>query len=262
MLTKTLHFDDDVLAVIRAMEFSTDGCLGKITGGQLDRKLYERTNKALETMGGKWNRGKGGHVFAFDPRPRVEGLLDNGSLTVERDGFFETQPAVTSRMFGYVKPRGWVLEPEAGLGAIAREILTYPAKITHLALVEKNQLRAGTLMSRLATKYKHVEVWHEDFLECDLATFCMPFGFDCIYMNPPFEEGQDVEHVRHAYDQLADDGAMVSVMGEHAFFANDRRSTDFRKWLEEVGGESHELPPGSFEESGTGVNTRLVVIQK
>ena len=91
MLTKTLKFDQEVLNVLRAMRWENDGTLGIISGGQLDRKLYERLNKALEAMGGKWNRKAGGHVFDADPRPAVEGLLDNGTLAVEKDGFFETQ---------------------------------------------------------------------------------------------------------------------------------------------------------------------------
>ncbi len=31
--------------------------------GQLDRKLYERTNKVLDAAGGRWNRKTKGHLF-------------------------------------------------------------------------------------------------------------------------------------------------------------------------------------------------------
>lgn len=251
MLTKTLRFDDDVLTVIRAMEFSPDGCLGKITGGQLERKLYERVNKALDAMGGKWNRKAGGHVFATDPRPMVEGLLDNGSLTVERDGFFETPRAVVDRMLEHVACKDYhrVLEPSAGMGAIARILEHYHG--ASVTVCEKNQHRRQHLM-------------REGYLVHPCTDFLLMTDgcFDRIYMNPPFEEGQDIDHVMHAYTLLASGGAMVSVMGEHAFFANDRKSVDFRAWLEEVDGYSEKLPPGSFRESGTGVETRLVVVKR
>ena len=84
MLTKTLRFESNVLDILRAMEWQNDGRLGIITGGQLDRALYVKVNKALEAMGGKWNRKAGGHIFSEDPRPQVEGLLETNSLTVNR----------------------------------------------------------------------------------------------------------------------------------------------------------------------------------
>lgn len=36
---------------------------------QLDRKLYEKVNKALESAGGIWSRKDNAHLFAGDPRP-------------------------------------------------------------------------------------------------------------------------------------------------------------------------------------------------
>jgi hypothetical protein len=269
-LTKTLRFDDDVLTVLRRMEWSEDGRLGKITGGQLERKLYEKLNKALELMGGKWTRKLGGHVFAADPRPMVEGLLTNGALTVERDGFFETPRAVVERMLELVPlPRFSVvvLEPSAGMGAILKSLVNHPNAKWHLFYaIEKNAAR----YKHLVENFPDVRMIGEDFMEYRLPRYRdgeVMTWYQRIYMNPPFEECQDIDHVRHAYDLLQPDrvgdrSALVSVMGEHAFFANDRKSVEFREWLDEVGGYSEQLPPGSFKESGTGVAARLVVIHK
>lgn len=258
MLTKTLKFDTDVLSVLRAMRWENDGTLGIITGGQLDRKLYEKLNKALDAMGGKWNRKAGGHVFSDDPRAAVEGLLDNGALTIERDGFFETPNAVIDRMFELVSPRGYVLEPSAGMGAIVKRLLQCD-EVDTVTIIEKNQKRAEYL--------KNTFTWHGvncvhngDFLAVTPDTFATKF--DTIFANPPFEEGQDIDHVRHMYTLLDTGGKMVSVMGEGAFFRNDGKATAFRDWLRSVGYWSEQLPQGSFKESGTGVNTRLVVIDK
>ena len=33
---------------------------------QMDRKLYERVNKILVLLGGKWNRGQKAHIFDDD----------------------------------------------------------------------------------------------------------------------------------------------------------------------------------------------------
>lgn len=245
-LTKTIKFDNDVLAVLRNMTWNDDGTIGYLHG-QLDRKLYERTNKALDAMGGKWNKSKKGHVFSFDPRPQVEGLLDSGALTVERDGFFETPQAVVDRMVAHVWPRGSVLEPSAGMGAIADKL---PKVYSEIMCIEKNPQRADAL------HVKGYPVHCMNFLEYTDTEY------DTIFMNPPFEESQDIAHVMHAYSLLADGGEMVAIMGEGAFFRNDSKATTFRAWLDEAGGHSEQLPDGSFKSSGTGVATRLVVIKK
>ena len=251
-LTKTIRFDDNVLDVFRAMEWRDGGTLGIITGGQLERNLYQRCNKAFDALGGKWDRKAGGIVFKTDPRPQVEGLITSGELSVERDGFFETPRSVVERMLELVPfPVGetnsyFVLEPSAGLGAIARYLHGL-----NFTLVEKNHERC----EELKKTYKHV--LEMDFLEFNQSDFFMR-----IYMNPPFEELQDVDHVKHAYDLLADGGKMISVMAESAFFRSDKKSESFREWLNEVNAYVEKLPEGSFKTSGTGVNTRLVVIEK
>ena len=38
---------------------------------QLDRKTYEAVNKAIENLGGKWNKKAKTHVFPFDPAPKI-----------------------------------------------------------------------------------------------------------------------------------------------------------------------------------------------
>ena len=248
MLTKTLNFDNDVLEVIRAMAWHDDGKLGVLTCGQLNRELYLRVNEAFAALGGKWNRKKGGHVFLTDPRQRVTGLVENGMLTVTRDGFFETPVAVVERMVELMYPVGSILEPSAGLGAIADNL---PVRKEQVVCVEKNKQRAEVL------RQKGYAVQCRDFLKYDVSG-----KFDTIFMNPPFEEGQDVVHVRHAYNCLVYGGTMVSVVSEGPFFRNDYRARAFREWLEQVGGESHLLPPGSFRESGTRVHARLVVIRR
>ena len=249
MLTKTLKFDPATLDTLKAMTWENDGKLGKITT-QLDRPAYVAVNKALEAMGGRWNRSAGGHVFATDPRPQVEGLLDSGSLIVERDGFFETPEVLAERMVQLAEIKTWevVLEPSAGLGAIARYIkLAHPA---NLHVCEKNADRANVLVS-------------EGYILASLGfleyTPRFHGGYDKIVMNPPFEEGQDVDHVLHAYELLNPGGRIVAIMAPHAFFATDKKSVSFREWFS---GSVEDLPAGTFKASGTMVSAKLVIIDK
>ena len=86
------------------------------------------------------------------------------------------------------------------------------------------------------------------------------------FLNQPLEAGQDIDHVRHAFECLAPGGRLVSVTSEGPFFRTDRRSEDFTAWLEELGGTSRQLPEDAFRGVDafreTGCRTRLVVIEK
>jgi hypothetical protein len=91
-------------------------------------------------------------------------------------------------------------------------------------------------------------------------------GYDRIIMNPPFSNGRDIEHVRHAYELLKPGGRIVAIMGEGAFYRQDKKAEAFRAWLDDLGGTSEKLPEGSFMDPSlpvnTSVNARMVVIEK
>lgn len=247
---KTLTFSDEVLEILKHVVWDENGLVCRITQ-KLDRKTYEEVNKALLAMGGVWKSGKiKGHVFESDPRSKVEGLLDSGQIQVDRDGFFETPEPIVDMMIAKAEITSSmsVLEPSAGRGAIAKKILD---KTAMLSVIEKNKERANYLEL-------FCNVIGHEFME-----FKSDVPFMRILMNPPFENGQDVEHVMHAYDLLNPKGGrIVAIMGEHAFFAEDKRSKEFRDWFTKIKGKSEKLPTNSFKSSGTGVNARIVVINK
>ena len=55
-------------------------------------------------------------------------------------------------------------------------------------------------------------------------------------------------------------------MSEGPFFRQDRKASEFREWLDELGGESEQLPEDSFRGveafRETGVRTRIVWVDK
>ena len=270
--TKTLKFDTDVQDILSSMRIEQENgsYTGFLTCGQLERDMYTRVNKALEALGGKWNRKAGRHVFESDPRLQWASVVENGTITVEQDGFFETPRAITLQMLDIApltRHTLLILEPSAGRGAILDVLLEQDIAHHMIHICEKNPGRR----EYLAEKYKlqhdvcMIRVVATDFLEYQIASFKSGermYAYDRIYANPPFENGQDIDHVRHMYDLLRQGGMLVSVMGEHAFFAGDKKSRDFRDWLVEGGGQSFVLPDGTFKESGTGVSARLVFIEK
>jgi hypothetical protein len=162
-------------------------------------------------------------------------------------GFFPTPSAVVDIMLDHarIEAAHSVLEPSAGAGAIA---------------------------DRLGSNIDCCEVWRslQDILTAkghnliadDFMVADIPASYDRIVMNPPFEKLQDIDHVRKAYDCLADGGRLVSIMSPGPFFRSDAKSETFRAWFHELGGEQIDIPAGAFKESGTGVSSVLVVINK
>ncbi len=106
------------LAVLREMECDSDRA--RITSGQLDRPLYEEVNEVLVRLGGKWKGGRTrAHLFPYDPRPLLAGVLATGQMPPKNPwAFFPTpQPLVDSVMqsplFDKIQDGDTVLEPSA-----------------------------------------------------------------------------------------------------------------------------------------------------
>ena len=81
-------------------------------------------------------------------------------------------------------------------------------------------------------------------------------------MNPPFENQADIDHIIHAFDMLKPNGILVSVMAAGVVFRQNKKTVDFRKLIERNKGKIIKLPQDSFAESGTMVNTVIVVLPK
>lgn len=251
--TKKLTFSDDVLSVLSNMRWEDEGRLGFITQ-TLDRSLYVSVNKALEAMGGKWNRKAGAHVFSKDPRESVDGLLESGEIVVLKDGFFETPPEVIDVLFSTLAPAAGLayLEPSAGLGAIADAVANYTGEKDQITCVEINESRCGVLRSK-----GYGKVICGDFM--DVKPDDLP-RFDRIYMNPPFELQQDIDHVLHALSFVKPTGALISIMSAGVKFNGNKKAAAFRDMLDNFPhAYLFDLPEGSFKESGTMVNTVIAL---
>ena len=79
-----MQVDSEVLSVLSRA--TTNGTALTLVG-QLDRKLYERTNKVLEAAGGKLGPPGKAHVFADDAATRMEQILLTGDIVIPKDEF-------------------------------------------------------------------------------------------------------------------------------------------------------------------------------
>lgn len=226
------------------------------TKGMLERELYDEVNAALTAIGGKWNRKMRGHVFYDDPADAIDeiqltGQFKKGKSVKQLLGFFET-PVPTVKYLvelAEIRPEHYVLEPSAGRGRIANEIIKITSKLTLVELDPKNR--------------QHLKDAFDIALEPDFLQYVDDGdGFDRIVMNPPFAKQADHNHVLHAYSMLKPGGRLVSVMAGGIAYRLTNKSHRVRRLIEDGDGQIIQLPPGTFHESGTDVQTVVVVINK
>lgn len=167
-------------------------------------------------------------------------------------GFFPTPADIVARMIDAadLELGQSILEPSAGSGAIAQAITRYDpsAKITCLEI-------NASLFQLL--KLKGLQPKQEDFME-----FSEFQAFDRVLMNPPFEKGQDVAHVRRAFLHLKPGGVLVAIMAPSWQHNSARKFADFREWLNTLPHDVEDIGAGAFKASGTNVSTVMVTIRK
>jgi len=209
---------------------------------QLERNLYLRTNKVLESMGGKWNRKLKAHVFDKSPATALENIILTGEYTDAKYEyqFFETPGEVAIRLIDKadIKLGETILEPSAGRGAIVK----YIPECDCIELNEDN---------RTFLKEKHFNLIWDDFLTFDKK-------YDVIIANPPFSKQQDIIHVEHMLE-LAN-RRIVSVMSSSVLFRTNKKTVEFRNKIESLGGDFMKLPEKSFTISGTNVATCILCV--
>lgn len=218
---------------------------------QLSREKYVEINKVLELCGGKWNRSKKAHIFESEEKANsIIEAQEKGEVVDKKKiyQFFETPKDIVKQMIELadIKTGMNVLEPSAGHGVICDEL----PKDIELTCIEIDRDKCEVLFNK---GYKKVHKM--DFLEYNIN------NFERIIMNPPFTKGQDATHILHAYDLLNEIGTLVSVASASVEFNSQKKYKKLRELIEK-NGKIIKLENNSFKESGTNVNTILVILNK
>lgn len=160
-------------------------------------------------------------------------------------GFFPTPEEVAQRMFELadVEAGMCVLEPSGGTGALIKPVVDNVD--TEILTYEYNSSLCD-ILRRSFPDYR-VCVKNEDFLEVTDHQGCYPR----IIMNPPFDMGADIKHIKHAMTLLKPGGKLVALCS-----GGPRQE----KELQPLATSWERLPEGSFKESGTMVNAVLLMI--
>ncbi|WP_038213378.1 methyltransferase [Xenophilus azovorans] len=183
-------------------------------------------------------------------------LHAGGVKVVSAPQLFPAPMLLAERMVALAAPRlgERVLEPSAGSGNLLRAlpgviqerapIGTLRQTVCDVVAVELNlALRDSLIHEGLAQR-----VIGGDFLACTPEDLGL---FDVILMNPPFADGADIAHIRHAREFLAVGGRLVALC------ADGPRQREQLLAL----GEYEPLPEGSFASVGTQVRAALLVIR-
>ncbi len=201
-----------------------------------------------------WDSVEGGGETAARPEATAEDFrameasLRAGVQVVSANQLFPTPPDVARQMVELARLEAGqeVLEPSAGAGAIWEAI----AEVGGRFFADEINPRLCEMLSNKFTPAEQSEcrnVLQADFLECNgnVGTF------DRIIMNPPFENGADIQHIKHALHMLNPGGRLVAIC------ANGPRQNE---QLSPLACYWRELPAGTF--AGTGVRAALLTITK
>lgn len=177
---------------------------------------------------------------------QVKGELKEGVQVVSAPQLFPTPQVIADKMVNYLNPEAGdkILEPSAGTGNLLKAMIDQGCTKDQLSIAEIN----GALSNQLAKDYGRV--YPGDFL--DRGHWELGGYFDKIIMNPPFKNGEDIKHIKHALSMLTLRGTLVALC------ANGPRQRDA---LLNLADHWEDLPAGSFKNQGTNVNTALLVIR-
>jgi len=233
-----------------------EGFVIKLPNGQLERKLYQEVAKSLELIGGKWKGNKVmGFVFPEDPSELLKQITNGEKRNLKKEfQFFATPDSIADWLveLADLNNEDSILEPSAGQGAIIKAIQRkVNSSVDCCELMEINQT--------FLNKMQKVVFLCADFFGLKAI---YKLKYDKIIANPPFSKNQDIDHIKEMYSYLEKGGRLVSVASKHWQISSNKKETEFRDWLDEVGAEIHGIESGAFKESGTMISSCVIVINK
>lgn len=232
--TRTIRFDE------------CKGVLPKATVEQLlkdGKAIQEESSGALYLLE---HVSKPSSIAPKEVKTKFEAMkeqMELGVQVVTSNQLFPTPVAIAARMVeeSGIMAGARVLEPSAGTGVIVKQLIEHGIFRTDVTAVEINPELCKALPMGVARVCG-------DFLKQNGNLG----KFDAVVMNPPFENGSDIKHILHARSFLEPGGKVVAIC------AGGTRQEEALRHLCETW---ELLPAGTFKESGTEVNTVLLVME-
>lgn len=233
--------------------------------------LVEKVNKLLAEYYGE--------VIGDAQTREPDDLFRNIKNTPARNfGFFPTPDGAAEHLLRDFpvlqradQPRLTILEPSAGTGNLARRCLRSIDVLDNWSGGRErhqqdfrfdNQVDCVELQPALAgaleTSGLYRKVYAKDFLSLTPGVTGL---YDRIVMNPPFDMERDIDHVAHAMKFLKPNGILCAIMSAGTEFRETKKAIAFRALMTKLNAKWRDLPPASFAEVGTYVNTVMVQVR-
>lgn len=232
---------------------------------ELERKEYQNLDNVLKRLRGKWNKKAKAHIFPFDPTGLIAEVIKSKLMPDKNPtAFFPTPTDAIEVMFQLVDSLPFeyaseerilrVLEPSAGIGGIA-DYLSSKSDYMHLDLVEILPENQAILRS------KGYNPHCMDFMD-----FPIPENeddkYDFIFLNPPFSLASDrfayITHINHALKMLKRSGELVAITPIGWTTNQTKKEEEFRNLVATHGHTVDTLEKGTFSESGTQIETKVI----
>lgn len=236
----------------------------KLRSGQISRELYNEVNEVLSRLGGKWNRNEQAHLFPFEPGQLLQAVISGGEMPPDNPtAFFPTpsnlvnsilDPNVDSSLSIAQWEDARILEPSAGMGAIAKRLreIKHPDATLHVC--------EFLPMNKSLLEADGFTVVADDFLK-----YVPDAPYDLIAMNPPFSvEGDStafITHIEHAWGMLANNGYLIAICPTGFLTSTTKRQSAFMDFVCTYGTFEFN-PKDAFKESGTLVSTCTIFVKK
>jgi predicted RNA methylase len=262
--TRTVAFDKlaGVMTAAQVEQQRAAGLLIELADKTGFTLLAAHTDETSDTPPTKRTEAAAQTGSSGELRTDIEAMRATGKAGVQvvtAPQLFPTPPDLAARMVSLaglaIGMR--VLEPSAGTGRLLEALpgIVPFGQVRQTALqvvaVEVNP----ALAARLACSGLAGTVRCADFLQCssDVKDLGM---FDAVLMNPPFAQGADIAHIKHALTMLKSGGRLVALCAD-----GPRQNASLRPMIEARGGEWEDLPADTFKEEGAGVRVALITIQ-
>lgn len=224
----------------------------------LSDEEFRTIKKHITNQGGFWKTGLG-FQFQINDSAIVLNNLRNGNFEnkFKKFQFYFTTNEALNYIDGLfdIEPRRYnhAFEPSAGQGHICDWLKSKYDKI----LIDCCELMPENRNILINKGYNLVG---DDFLTTKLEEE----KYDFIVANPPFNNGQDMVHIKRMYDICANHGTIISFLS-NSWKENDNSSTtEFKRWLKEdvVHYDHHPVSRKYFRGNKSSADCTVMLINK
>ena len=221
---------------------------------QLTDDEYNKIKKNMEQMGTHWRERFHGFTIPLSSFKQIHNTDEKEKL-----GFYPTPSTLAEKMVNKLTIKSIndikVLEPSAGNGALLDALSKkLNTKLFNHVAVEVNEGSYNILKDK---SYNVVRQTFEEFCNENKSQ-----KFTHIIMNPPFNNQNDIKHVRLAYEKLEEHGELIAIISENSLFYDTEETRQFNEWLDTINYSIESIEEGSFAESGTMIDTVMLKITK